>query len=114
MLLLRIAVPGNGCTPVERCNWYSWTRDRVLADGIAEEVALKSMPDPHTARESIWLPYMRDKLGADEHSVLVGHSSGAVAALRLCETDKIGGVVLVSACHTGSTHCYYWHMLQHA
>ncbi|CAM9526947.1 unnamed protein product [Choristocarpus tenellus] len=46
------------------------------------------------------LPFIRDELQAGEDSIVVGHSSGAVAAMRLLETDKLGGVVLVSACHT--------------
>ena len=32
--------------------------------------------------------------------MLVGHSSGAVAAMRLLEKTPLLGAVLVSACHT--------------
>ena len=32
--------------------------------------------------------------------MVVGHSSGAVCAMRLLETTKLKGVVLVATCHT--------------
>ena len=33
-------------------------------------------------RRSIWLPYMKDELKVDENTIIIGHSSGAVAAIR--------------------------------
>ena len=115
--------PGNGGGgDVAQSNWYGWARDALRASGLFEEVVLENMPDPMVARESIWLPFIRSKLirsddknvgergggggkGGEEvdlikNSVVVGHSSGAVAALRLAETHRLRGVVLVSACHT--------------
>jgi len=35
-----------------------------------------------TARESIWLPFMEKDLRCDEETVIIGHSSGAAAAMR--------------------------------
>ena len=61
------------------------------------------MPDPFEAKRSIWLPYIRDVLigeGNNHRSIIVGHSSGAVAAMRLLEETNIYGAVLISACHT--------------
>ena len=58
------------------------------------------MPDPYDAKEKIWIPFIRNELKADENTLLIGHSSGAEAAMRLLETDKLGGVILVSACYT--------------
>jgi len=34
------------------------------------------------ARESIWLPFMEKELQCDENTIIVGHSSGAEAAMR--------------------------------
>ncbi|XP_016365442.1 serine hydrolase RBBP9 [Sinocyclocheilus rhinocerous] len=44
---------------------------------------LKNMPDPVTARESIWLPFMEKELKCDEETAIIGHSSGAAAAMRI-------------------------------
>ena len=52
------------------------------------------------AREKIWLPFIEGTLGADENTIIVGHSSGAVAAMRLLEKIPLKGIVLVAACHT--------------
>jgi hypothetical protein len=38
--------------------------------------------------------------GIKEGSIVIGHSSGAVAALRLLEENKLLGAILVSACYT--------------
>ena len=57
-------------------------------------------PDPDLARESIWMPFLLNELKVDKNSILVGHSSGAIAAMRLAEEHHVLGSVLVSAYHT--------------
>ncbi|KAF0698177.1 Aste57867_11162 [Aphanomyces stellatus] len=93
-----LILPGNGCTPIEECNWYAWLAEELRARGV--EVVLRDMPDPLGARESIWLPFVRDVMKCDENTVVVGHSSGAEAAMRLAETTTLLGMVLVAACVT--------------
>ena len=95
-----VIVPGNGCDDVFQSNWYSWLESRLRREGRFTEVVLKQMPDPLAARRKIWLPFLLSTLKADEQTVVVGHSSGAVAAMRLLEDHKVAGCVLVSACHT--------------
>lgn len=95
-----IIVPGNGCSPVHNANWYSWMENELIQSGRFSEVLLKDMPDPDNARERVWIPFIRDELKADENTILIGHSSGAVAAMRYLETNKLFGCVLVSACYT--------------
>jgi len=34
------------------------------------------------AREEIWIPFMEKELNCNENTVVVGHSSGAQAAMR--------------------------------
>jgi predicted alpha/beta hydrolase family esterase len=58
------------------------------------------MPDAYAARESRWIPFIRETLKVDENTILIGHSSGCQAIRRLIEKDKVYGVILVSACHT--------------
>ena len=77
--------------------WLPYVAERLEELGL--EVISKSFPDAVKARQSIWLPYI-ESLGTDGDTVIVGHSSGAVAALRYAEGHHILGSVLVSACYT--------------
>jgi predicted alpha/beta hydrolase family esterase len=95
-----VIIPGNGCSPVHDANWYSWMERELQQYSAFSDVILRDMPDPYQAKESIWIPFIVDELGADENTILIGHSSGAEAAMRLLETHKLKGCVLVSACHT--------------
>ena len=40
---------------------------------------------------------MHDELKCDETSIIIGHSSGAVAAMRYAEKYKVKGIILVAA-----------------
>mgnify|MGYP002476760699 CR=1 FL=1 len=95
-----VIVPGNGCSPVEYSNWYSWARDRFALMLSPDRVLLEDMPDAMDAHESVWVPHLRDKMQCGPNTIVVGHSSGAVAAMRLLEETPLLGVVLVAACHT--------------
>ncbi|XP_073413547.1 serine hydrolase RBBP9 isoform X2 [Dendrobates tinctorius] len=50
-----------------------------------------------TARESIWLPFMASELQCDSETILIGHSSGAAAAMRFAETHPVFAIILVAA-----------------
>jgi len=78
--------------------WYPFAKQEFEQWGL--EVIAKTFPDPKVARKSIWLPFLADSCGANEHSILIGHSSGAVAAMCFAEQQKILGSVLVGAYHT--------------
>ncbi|XP_030626676.1 serine hydrolase RBBP9 [Chanos chanos] len=91
-----VIVPGNGAGNVEQCNWYGWANKQI--NKIPDMTCLlKNMPDPVTARESIWLPFMEKELQCDEETVIIGHSSGAAAAMRYAETHKVFAIILVGA-----------------
>ena len=92
-----VIVPGNGCTPVRASNWYGWLAQELRKRGF-HDVILRDMPDPIKARRSKWLPFLHTIV--DDDTILVGHSSGAQAGLRLCEERRLRGLVLVSACVT--------------
>ena len=99
-----IVLPGNGCTNIRRANWYGWLYDKLVEHYKSHETfscKCENMPDPFVAKESEWLPFTRSELLGEEcYNIVVGHSSGAEAAMRLCEQTKVAGIVLVSACHT--------------
>lgn len=90
-----------GCSPVATSNWYSWFASEMRKKpGL--EVVMKDFPDPNRCRESIWIPFIKNEIGLDEQTILVGHSSGAACAMRLLENHdvKLRGAILVAAAHT--------------
>ncbi|HVQ44055.1 MAG TPA: alpha/beta hydrolase [Candidatus Saccharimonadia bacterium] len=91
-----ILIHGNGGSTSADC-WLPYVEHELARAGL--EVVNRSFPDAVKARAAYWLPFI-DELGADAHTVLIGHSSGAVAALRYAETHRLLGSVLVGACHT--------------
>jgi predicted alpha/beta hydrolase family esterase len=94
-----IIVPGNGGGDVRTCNWYESVRSKLQEALPDVQVLLPQMKDPEVARESVWVPQLLS-LGCDGRTLLIGHSSGAEAAMRLAEKNELGALVLVSACHT--------------
>lgn len=92
-----IFIPGNGgSTPSD--NWFMSVKNQLEAQNIL--VTLEAFPDPELARESYWIPFLHDVLKADKNTILVGHSSGAIAAMRFAELYPILGTVLVGAYYT--------------
>jgi len=90
-------IPGNGGADMSEM-WYLHAKQELEKLGL--KVIAKNMPDSDLARKQFWLPFIEKQLENDEDSILIGHSSGAVAALRYGETHRLEGIVLVSACHT--------------
>lgn len=94
---VRVAiVPGNGAGNVHTANWYGWLYKK-LKQRAGVTAVLENMPDPLYAREKVWLPFMKEQLNCGADTIIVGHSSGAAAAMRFAEADKVAGIVLVSA-----------------
>ena len=91
-----ILIHGNGgCTAGDL--WLPWLENELAALGL--DVINQTFPDNVRARAKYWLPHL-EALGADEHTILIGHSSGAVAAMRYAETHRLLGSILVGVCHT--------------
>lgn len=90
-------IPGNGAGDVFHANWYGWIHKKLnQIPGVSCD--LRNMPDPITAKETIWIPFMRDEMSCDETTIIIGHSSGAEAAMRFAEKYTVKGIILVSAC----------------
>ena len=92
-----IFVPGNGGSTTHD-NWFPYVQAVFEAHG--HEVIAATFPDPVLARESFWIPFLRDELKVDKDTILIGHSSGAIAAQRFAEQHPIRGSVLVGTYHT--------------
>ena len=70
--------------------------------GTNLKIICETMPDPYKARAKYWIPFIKSKLQDAEKVYVVGHSSGAVAIMRLCEEIEveIEAAFVVSACAT--------------
>ena len=93
-----IIIPGNGGSHIATDHWYAWVRDELRGRGY--EVIAEDMPDPVAAHANIWLPHIKNAFKADENTIIIGHSSGGVAALRYLETHKLRGVIIIGVMHT--------------
>jgi predicted alpha/beta hydrolase family esterase len=91
-----ILIHGNGGSTAGDI-WLPWLERELTRLGL--EVTNRTFPDNVKARAEYWLPFLGE-LGADENTILIGHSSGAVAAMRYAETHRLAGSVLVGVCHT--------------
>jgi len=92
-----ILIHGNGfSTPND--NWLPYVKTELEKLNI--KVVARQFPDSPLAREIFWIPFLKNELNANENTIIVGHSSGAVAALRYAEKNKILGSVLVGAMYT--------------
>lgn len=92
-----IFIHGN-CTTHWSFGWAPWFKAELEKLGF--ETFFETMPDSVIARSEYWLPFLKDHVKAGEHDVLVGWSSGAVAAMRYAEQNEILGSVLISPCYT--------------
>jgi hypothetical protein len=92
-----IFIHGNGATTWQ-VPWAVWLQTKLAARGY--KTLFETMPDPEQARASIWLPHIEQTLQAGPDDVLIGWSSGAVAAMRYAETHKLRGSILIAPCYT--------------
>lgn len=92
-----IFVHGNSTTHWSY-GWAPWLREQLEAAG--HPTFFETMPDSVIARAEYWLPFLHDHVGAGADDVIVGWSSGAVAAMRYAEQHPLLGAVLVSPSHT--------------
>ena len=92
-----IFIPGNDGSSVTD-HWFPYLKKEFEKLGL--NVTAKEFPDPVLAREKYWLPFLKNELHADENSILIGHSSGAIAAMRYAEKNRILGSILVGTYYT--------------
>lgn len=91
-----ILIHGNGESHGEM-EWFPAVRRDLLAAGIP--TISPDFPEAEIAPMNKWLPFL-EELGADENTILIGFSSGAIAAMRFAQTHRIAGSVLVGTYHT--------------
>lgn len=93
-----VIVPGMGIFSADAMLWYAGLKSQISTPPVVDCI-LKTMPDALAARASSWLPFMekKDGLGIDHNTIIIGHSSGATAAMRYAENHRVAGLILVSA-----------------
>jgi predicted alpha/beta hydrolase family esterase len=77
-------------------SWAPWLKQELERNGY--QTFFETFPDSIIARAKYWLPFLEGHIKAGENDVIVGWSSGAVAAMRYAETHKLSGSVLVAPC----------------
>lgn len=95
-IMRAMIIPGNDNTLITS-NWYPYVKEELEKLGI--EVIAQNMPDPKFARKDIWLPFIKEKTSG-ENSILIGHSSGAVAILKFLEENRCRLAIIVGAYYT--------------
>lgn len=78
--------------------WAPWLKGEL--EKLGYPTWFETMPDSIIARAEYWLPFMADHIKIGPNDVIVGWSSGAVAAMRYAQDHQIRGSVLVSPCYT--------------
>lgn len=78
--------------------YASWLKNELEKLGF--ETFFETFPDSINARAGYWLPFLKNHVKANENDVIVGWSSGAVAAMRFAEQNKIKGSILISPSYT--------------
>ncbi len=78
--------------------WAPWLKSEL--EKLGYPTFFETMPDSVMARSEYWLPFLKDHVKAGQDDILMGWSSGAVAAMRYAEDNKILGSVLISPCYT--------------
>lgn len=79
-------------------SWPKWLKPELEKLGFP--TFFETFPDSIIARQEYWLPFLKDFVKAGKNDVLLGWSSGAVAAMRYAETTRIKGSILVSPSYT--------------
>lgn len=79
-------------------HWFPYVIREFTKQGI--KVVAKNFPDSFLARRKYWIPFLENELSVDKYTIMIGHSSGAEAAMRFAENHKIYGTVLISPCYT--------------
>ena len=97
LLIKVVFIPGNGGgSPKD--SWFPYLKEHL--EKLDVQVIAEEYPDNVLARESYWIPFLKNDLKVDEKTILIGHSSGAIAAMRYAEKNTILGSVLVGAYYT--------------
>ncbi|KAH8556932.1 Alpha/Beta hydrolase protein [Umbelopsis sp. PMI_123] len=100
-----VITPGNYCEFPESSLWFPAVAGELReatkeGQPVFSKVILRQFPDWMIGRESVWIPFLESEIKVGAEDVIIGHSTGAIAAMRYAEKHKVKGIVLVSGYHT--------------
>jgi len=73
--------------------WAGWLKGELEKSGFP--TFFETFPYSVLARSKYWLPFIKEYIKAGKNDVIVGWSSGAVAAMRYAQNNEILGSVLI-------------------
>ena len=91
----------HGTDASPKSNWFMWLKGKLI--GLGYEVWLPQLPDSDKPNTETYNKYLlsNPKFIFDKNTVIIGHSSGSVAALsllqHLTQGSEIKSAILVSA-----------------
>lgn len=115
---VRVAIiPGNGTGSVRACNFYGWLHKQLTSSSSRQlqhashgagavlvlEPVLQDMPDPLHARESMWLPFMKETLHCGPDTIIVVRGS-MLPVVPVCVLQLLRCAFAVLSCRTCSCH----------
>lgn len=77
--------------------WYPDLKGKLESKGI--EVVIPTLPNPEESTSQDWVEKLKDVASIDtKHTLLIGHSIGGTALLRMLEStnNKYAGLIMVS------------------
>ena len=87
-------IHGWGAHPED--NWFFWLKGELEEQGF--QVKVPNMPSTDFPLQKQWLEHMKEIIGPDNQTYLIGHSLGVIAILKYLESinTKIKAAILVA------------------
>lgn len=77
-------------------NWYPWLKEELTKKGYQVEIPAIPTMDTNAPDLAKQLEFIKNGKFVEAETLVIGHSLGALLALRLAEKYKLGQVILVS------------------
>ncbi|MEK6970705.1 MAG: alpha/beta hydrolase, partial [archaeon] len=78
--------------------WYPSIKEEL--EKYCPKVIFEPLPNPSKGLFSEWMPFLEERMKGSKQGVLVGHSRGAVAAMRYAEKHPLRMLVVVAPHYT--------------
>ena len=101
---MKTAIIIHGTLGSPAINWFVWLKDQLEKQDIT--VWLPQLPNAEKPSLRTWADFVHNEcpFEIDEHTLIVGHSSGAILSLIIAQESQnpIGKIIAVSVFHNNS------------